>query len=310
MNRCFRFTLKSFFGIFLVFFAFSAHAQFDNNLTVGSRGEEIKKLQEFLIVENVYPEKFVTGYFGALTRAAVIRFQEKYAGEILAPLGLAKGTGFFGLMSRKKANINYRGSTSLLKIEEPASNLNYEVNYGGSTSIIPASIIPKQYLAPNPVIFENYKSYDGYNDYSEYGSPTPIVLGENFEISFKLRFTDSKLTTIIQRGSDSVDDKYWYVQTTSDGSGRLEFQISDGVGFALIQTATALNDGQWHEVVWSRAGDTHTVKVDGADKTRAGNIDSDIGDINSPKPIYIGGDPQNNENFFKGDIGDVKIILK
>ena len=54
--------------------------------------------------QDVYPEGLVTGNFLSLTKAAVIRFQEKYAPEILAPLGLEKGTGYVGLMTRNKIN--------------------------------------------------------------------------------------------------------------------------------------------------------------------------------------------------------------
>jgi peptidoglycan hydrolase-like protein with peptidoglycan-binding domain len=78
--------------------------QFTDNLTVGSRGEQVTELQELLIKEGVYPEAMVTGYFGPLTKAAVIRFQEKYSSEVLTPVDLTQGTGFVGSSTRKKLN--------------------------------------------------------------------------------------------------------------------------------------------------------------------------------------------------------------
>ena len=67
---------------------------------------DVRCLQEFLKSQGaeIYPEGLVTGNFLSLTKAAVIRFQEKYATEILVPLGLEKGTGYFGPMTRAVAN--------------------------------------------------------------------------------------------------------------------------------------------------------------------------------------------------------------
>lgn len=45
-----------------------------------------------------------TNYFGALTYDAVIRFQEKYAEDILSPWGLTKGTGYAAKTTINKIN--------------------------------------------------------------------------------------------------------------------------------------------------------------------------------------------------------------
>jgi len=74
------------------------------NLFLGQRGPEVSCLQEFLKLQGpeIYPEGLVTGYFGPLTKRAVVRFQEKYWQEILKPWGLTKGTGFVGQTTRAK----------------------------------------------------------------------------------------------------------------------------------------------------------------------------------------------------------------
>lgn len=103
----------SFFGFFAslavgIFFLFSGVASASQlislNLTVGSRGEDVKILQTLLVRDGVYSEGPITGYFGKLTRQAVIRFQEKYADEILKPNGLDRGTGRVGASTRAKLN--------------------------------------------------------------------------------------------------------------------------------------------------------------------------------------------------------------
>lgn len=67
---------------------------------------EVNCLQQFLKLQGpqIYPEGLVTGNFGALTKLAVIRFQEKYKNEILLSVGLSKGTGVVGIFTRLKIN--------------------------------------------------------------------------------------------------------------------------------------------------------------------------------------------------------------
>lgn len=80
--------------------------QFTKTLKYGQNSDEVRYLQIFLKSQGteIYPEGLITGYFGLLTKSAVIRFQEKYAQDILTPLGLTKGTGFVGEYTRIKLN--------------------------------------------------------------------------------------------------------------------------------------------------------------------------------------------------------------
>ncbi|MEI8339681.1 MAG: immunoglobulin-like domain-containing protein [bacterium] len=65
---------------------------------------DVKELQNRLISEGFMATGLATGYFGTTTKSAVIKYQEKYADEVLKPLGLTKGTGFVGPYTRAFLN--------------------------------------------------------------------------------------------------------------------------------------------------------------------------------------------------------------
>ena len=81
--------------------------KFEEHLYYGiMNSDKVKCLQEFLKSQgsDIYPEGLVTGNFLSLTKQAVIRFQERYAEEILKPWGLTQGTGFVGKTTIAKIN--------------------------------------------------------------------------------------------------------------------------------------------------------------------------------------------------------------
>lgn len=93
---------------------------FINELEVGSDNNDVKKLQQFLYDQGFYKEGLITGYFGVLTRKAVMNFQSYYANEILKPTGLLKSTGYVGQATLKKLN----GLTGCNSNDKNINNIN------------------------------------------------------------------------------------------------------------------------------------------------------------------------------------------
>jgi hypothetical protein len=77
-------------------------------LKVGSRGKEVQMLQEVLMYEGLLSIKQSTQYFGGLTRAAVVKLQEKYRDDILKPGGFKSGTGIAATLTNLFLNTKYK----------------------------------------------------------------------------------------------------------------------------------------------------------------------------------------------------------
>jgi len=148
-----RISLFSLLSIFFALsFSLSASAEavvFTANLGVGSRGTQVIALQQFL---NQDPDTRIastgpgspgneTSAFGQLTRAAVIRFQEKYTSEVLTPVGLSQGTGRVGSFTRTKLNM----------LSAPAPIANAPV-------VTPPAVVPPAPTVtptPAPIVIDN-----------------------------------------------------------------------------------------------------------------------------------------------------------
>lgn len=81
---------------------YAPHAPFTQTLYKGSRGVQVRLLQQFLAQDaDIYPEGTISGYFGSATQAAVERFQDKYG---IAHFGNA-GYGIVGPKTRTVLNM-------------------------------------------------------------------------------------------------------------------------------------------------------------------------------------------------------------
>lgn len=80
---------------------------FKTDLKLGMVSSDVKMLQKILILEDCMTEAQAStgwGIFGQRTHNAVKQLQEKYATEILKPVGLTKGTGYVGKSTREFLN--------------------------------------------------------------------------------------------------------------------------------------------------------------------------------------------------------------
>jgi peptidoglycan hydrolase-like protein with peptidoglycan-binding domain len=109
-----KYTLLFFVGFMSPLFAFAQVTPdcgvLSRNLKLGMSGGDVFVLQQLLnknsatrvATSDAGSPGMETSYFGLKTMAAVVRFQNLYATEVLAPVGLSQGTGFVGAYTRQK----------------------------------------------------------------------------------------------------------------------------------------------------------------------------------------------------------------
>ena len=139
----------------------SATAQLKRTLKLGDQGDDVKTIQGLLLAEGVYPVGLLSGYFGPYTQKAIIKFQEKYAPEILLPAGLTAGTGFVGVGTLKKMNLLLSGGFPALASDFGAIKLSRTLKLGdqGEGVKIMQSLLLKEGVYPGGLLSGYFGPY-------------------------------------------------------------------------------------------------------------------------------------------------------
>lgn len=243
---------------------------FNINLTVGDNSQEVKKLQKVLNTDSrtriansgLGSLGLETTYFGTLTANAVARFQELYASEILTPVGLSRGSGYFGPSTRAK--MNALSKTGVQSTTEDITTLNYgsitenfdsgeSLDLSGLTGVNSDEILDTLTVGgTEPDVLTSIPVYETSNDFSvgrasSYaGSPGEAITIDGIKLTngTKINFGDTHSVT----GTATLDGesltfkvpditKGPYFLTFTSGSGEEALRIMDFV--ITVENATA-----------------------------------------------------------------------
>jgi len=197
----------------------AASFSFNTDLKVGMTSPDVKMLQIFLnqnsqtLVSSSGPGApgFETTYYGAKTADAVRRFQELYGNEILAPIGLSSGTGYFGSKTRVKMNnlimTGQLSMSSSVVSTVSTSNNNSSTNF--SSTAVPSIASLSSYgdsYGEEVIIYGN-----GFTD-----TANQVLFGEEYFVTAKVRSDGKSLRMVVPDISPGV---YYLAIKNENGTG-------------------------------------------------------------------------------------------
>ncbi|PSO47721.1 MAG: hypothetical protein BRC24_00025, partial [Parcubacteria group bacterium SW_4_46_8] len=160
--------------------------EFSKNLSLGDTGSDVKQLQQFLNAEDGITVAQSgpgsagneTDFYGNKTAAAVTAFQNKHSDDILTPVGLTSGTGYWGPSSRKHANMicntNLDGETKDAENESSGTDETAEDESQSSQTLV--------LKGSSEASLNNYALTGTPSNETLSESETNLVLGAEFDV--------------------------------------------------------------------------------------------------------------------------------
>jgi len=206
---------------------------FNTDLFVGMKSPDVLSLQKVL---NTDPATTVslsgdgsmgneTDYFWLKTKDAVMRFQAKYASEILTPAGLTSPTGYVGLLTRAK--LNSLSAKSIITAPSTTPKATSTIIY--ASSLGPISTSTGSNSSKKVTITDIY--------------PPNITDGGQITIS-GTGFTASNTVML----SVTSPDKYTGIVSQSGGT-RIDITIATGMGDNLNANIAKIDSRVREEVI-------------------------------------------------------------
>jgi hypothetical protein len=294
---------------------YSKSILFNNDLRMGSTGDDVKRLQQYLNTTGFPLTDSGLGslgkettYFGRLTKDSLMRLQKKFEQDILTPLGLTSPTGNFYTSTRTFVNNNLlkKVVTSNLLVNEeivPEKSLKrsgrlftryYDVTASGDDNMSITSDSDQSVAAGGTRSF-TVTADTGYEISTLAGGTCPtgswsgsIYTTGEITDSCSVVFAANVLTYTVTLIGDGISPAG--AQTVSYGETQ-SFTVEDGVGYGLGTIESTCPGGSWTHATYTTGPITAPCSVSFEPGSISGSIGSTIATSQS---LFL---RQNGNNF-------------